>query len=64
MKKFEGVSVSKCEQAVNSSVQFKYEVHEGLSLDVDLLISPYWGEHPIDFFQFLKNEIPQRQRMV
>ena len=63
MEKFEGVSFYKCERAVNFSVQFSYQVCEGLSLDVDILISPYW-EKPEDFYQFLKDEIPRRHRMT
>ena len=35
------------------SVKFLYQVSPGVILEVDLLVSPYWGA-PRDFYEFLK----------
>ena len=43
------------------SVSFSYEVSQGLSLEVDLLVSPYW-DTPQDFYQFPR-EIPKQERI-
>ena len=43
------------------SGSFSYEVSQGLSLEVDLLVSPYW-DTPQDFYQFPR-EIPKQERI-
>ena len=55
IKQLEGVELkqhhSKC--AEYYSVEFTYEVSDDESLEVDLLVSPYW-DTPKDFYDFLK----------
>ena len=53
-----GVSV---QHADFFSVNFSYEVSQGLSLEVDLLVSPYWST-PQEFYQFLR-EVPKQERI-
>ena len=44
------------------SVAFSYKVTEDISLEVDLLVSPFW-EHPDNFYQFLRT-VPERDRIL
>ena len=43
------------------SVQFSYQVSRGVSIDVDLLVSPYWNNQH-EFYNFLR-EVPQGERI-
>jgi hypothetical protein len=45
------------ERAENFSVQFSYEMSPGVSIDVDLLVSPYWN-YPQNFYEFLRSVPP------
>ena len=42
------------------SVQFSI-THEGVSMEVDLLASPYWTD-PKEFYDFLRRWIPRGKR--
>ena len=44
----------------NRSVQFDIR-YENVSLSVDLLVSPEWGDDPKEFYKFLKC-IPKEKR--
>ena len=46
-------------QSLEYSVQFAFN-YRGMSIDVDLLVSPYW-ESPDEFYDFLK-DIPHEDR--
>ena len=59
MRRFEGVSVRRAD---NFSVNFSYKVSQGLSIDVDLLVSPYWST-PQDFYQFLREDVQRKERI-
>ena len=57
MQKFQGVHLHyRGEKAELYSVQFSYEISRGISIEVDLLVSPYW-EHPEEYYDFLR-EVP------
>ena len=47
-------------RSLEYSVQFAFN-YEGMSIDVDLLVSPYW-ESPTEFYDFLKS-IPHEDRL-
>ena len=62
MQKFQGVYLLNfSKNAELYSVQFSYEISRGISIEVDLLVSPYW-EHSEDYYDFLR-EVPHGQRM-
>ena len=46
-------------RSLEYSVQFAFN-YRGMSIDVDLLVSPYW-ESPDEFYDFLK-DIPHEDR--
>ena len=57
---FNGVrGVTMRSQSLEYSVQFAFN-YRGMSIDVDLLVSPYW-ESPTAFYEFLKS-IPNEDR--
>ena len=43
------------------SVQFSYQVSIGVSIEVDLLVSPYWNDQH-EFYNFLR-QVPQEERI-
>ena len=43
------------------SVQFSYQVSRGVSIEVDLLVSPYWNDQH-EFYNFLR-QVPQGERI-
>ena len=62
MQIFQGVHLHyRGEKAELYSVQFSYEISRGISIEVDLLVSPYW-EHPEDYYHFLR-EVPHGERI-